>query len=849
LLATASLAFAQANKPLDFERDFGLGNLPDIGGPQLGGQDVVFSAFIIPARDGAPPMLAVQADVAQGWHIYSITQPDKGPMRTEITVDKSPHFELGGKFVADTSPAVSRKEDFWPGVDVEEHHGIVTWLAPLKLVADAKLESLEINGRISGQLCTDNLGTCRPFEFLGDDADRWTAKLATAEQLASVKAIPAAVEVAEPAAETGATRLGQYAARDSNPIIRGHIEPKIVAPGQTAKLVLSLEPAAGWHTYLRTDEVPASGSRPTLISLTQTSGLNPHAPVSETPVVVKGALQHYDGPTTWTVQFPIPQNAQPGDYKIEGLLGYQVCSDKTCLGPAAVKFQGVIAIGSSAESGQMPIGFDESDYATAMKSLATRVAWMGGSGGVIDYAAIQEHARAERDAKPLIFWIFTAMLAGFILNFMPCVLPVIGLKVMSFVQQAGEDRKQIFLLNFVYALGMLSVFWVLATLAAFANFTWSDQFGSVAFNVSLAAVVFLFALSFLGVWEVPIPGFVGSGSASAVAEREGLGGAFAKGILTTLLATPCTGPMLGPALGWAVGKPPLFSYLIFTCVGLGMALPYIIIGAQPRLVKFLPRPGAWMETFKNIMGFVLMATVIFILSYLPIEYVVPTVAFCIGLWAACWWIGRKQHEGLDPYKMVVNWAGAATFAAIIGMVSFLWLSDVMRGRLETLITDRVNDALKATLSTETAPATTTVQSEKSPHELPWEKFTQEALEKHIAAGRTVFVDFTADWCFVCKDNEQRALNTSPVRELVDEHGIVTLKADLTRRPPELVEMMRKLGHPSGALPFYAVFPAERPQEATFFSGSQTQAYFLDQLKAAGPSQSPAAGRTAMMPTP
>jgi thiol:disulfide interchange protein DsbD len=123
------------------------------------------------------------------------------------------------------------------------------------------------------------------------------------------------------------------------------------------------------------------------------------------------------------------------------------------------------------------------------------------------------------------------------------------------------------------------------------------------------------------------------------------------------------------------------------------------------------------------------------------------------------------------------------------------------------------------------------------------------MEKNIAAGRTVFVDFTADWCLVCKNNERAALNVEPMRKLVEEYGVVTLKADLTRPSPELKEMMRKLGHTSGALPFYAVFPANRPNEPILFSGWQTPGYFLDQVRAAGPSQTPVASRTAMMPKP
>ena len=155
--------------------------------------------------------------------------------------------------------------------------------------------------------------------------------------------------------------------------------------------------------------------------------------------------------------------------------------------------------------------------------------------------------------------LFLAFLAGLILNVMPCVLPVIGLKIMAFVQQAGQSRMQVFALNFWYSLGLLFVFWILATTAFFLQVGWGAQFSSVGFNVVLMAVVFVFGLSLLGVWEIPIPGLVGSGKASELTEKEGYFGAFCKGALTTVLATPCTGPFLGPAIGWAIKQPVVMN--------------------------------------------------------------------------------------------------------------------------------------------------------------------------------------------------------------------------------------------------------------------------------------------------
>ena len=231
----------------------------------------------------------------------------------------------------------------------------------------------------------------------------------------------------------------------------------------------------------------------------------------------------------------------------------------------------------------------------------------------------------------MLFVVLTGFVGGLLLNFMPCVLPVIGLKLLSFLEQAGHSRRHALALNIWFSLGLIFVFVVLATLAVTLGFGWGQQFSFNGFNIALAAVVFTMGLSFLGVWDVPIPGFIGRGKAAELGAKEGALGAFAKGVLTTLLATPCSAPFLAPALTWAVIQPPAKTYAVFVAVGLGMASPYLLVGAFPRLIAFLPKPGEWMDTFKQIMGFVLLATVVFILTFLAWPLVVPTVGFLFAL--------------------------------------------------------------------------------------------------------------------------------------------------------------------------------------------------------------------------
>ena len=215
----------------------------------------------------------------------------------------------------------------------------------------------------------------------------------------------------------------------------------------------------------------------------------------------------------------------------------------------------------------------------------------------IEFDGGDQPAVAPIDTAILLKNLSFAFLGGLILNLMPCVLPVIGLKVLSFAEQGGESRLKVFGLNLAYSIGLISVFLVLASLAVFADFGWGEQFTNSTFQVSMVILVFAMALSFLGVWEIPIPGFAGTGKANDLQDKEGFSGAFFKGIFTTILATPCSGPFLGTAFGYTLTLPPAMVFLFFFTAGLGMAMPYLLIGIFPSLVKWLPKPGLWMETF------------------------------------------------------------------------------------------------------------------------------------------------------------------------------------------------------------------------------------------------------------
>ena len=396
---------------------------------------------------------------------------------------------------------------------------------------------------------------------------------------------------------------------------------------------------------------------------------------------------------------------------------------------------------------------------------------------------------------------------------------------MGFVQHAGQRRGKIFALNSAYALGVISVFLLLATLAAlpqfFASFSellansflkidlwqtfgldtttakWGGLFQSPAFTAGMAIVVFIMGLSLLGVYEIPIPGMVGS--AAGTTRQEGLAGAFLMGVFTTLLATPCTGPFLTTTLGWSLQQPIAVTFSIWGTMGLGMASPYLIFGLIPSAVAFLPRPGNWMIYLKQFAGFVLMGTVLWLMNSLRTTHLIPLLLALLGIAIGCWIFGLVQYSTVPNNRRLGTVAGVA-----LGVVA-MYFSFGM-----------------------TQESTTT---------LAWQPFSTERVHQLIAERKTVLVDFTADWCANCKVNEKFALNTKKTKEFVDAHGVVPLMADFTDGSAEIQEWLDRFG--AIGIPLTVIFPADNPDEPIILDGVYWESTLLEHLEDAVAEQSQA----------
>jgi thiol:disulfide interchange protein len=590
------------------------------------------------------------------------------------------------------------------------------------------------------------------------------------------------------------------------------------ASGKTpATLYITAHVAEGWHTYSLTQKQGEDGGPLTteiqLPDSKQYKLIGPLRPAPPPHIIHETSwgdldIESHEGEVTWFVPIELAAGVKPEDVKIEGSVSAQACDADSCLPPKTFQFTATLADKPPVKIVEPRGGFDrryDAKPAGAKEDQpeAESAAAGDAAGGFLSQLKPKYIGGGNFGSLWLV--LGAAFIGGFILNFMPCVLPVIGLKILGFVEQSHERRSRVLTLNLWYTLGMLSVFWVLATLAVQLNLGWGQQFQSVGFNIVLAALVFAMALSFLGVWEIPIPGFVGGNTASQLAAKEGPGGAFAKGVITTVLSTPCSGPFLGPVFGFTLNQNWLVIYAIFTCVGLGMASPYLLVGAFPRLIRFLPKPGAWMDTFKQLMGFLLLFTVVYLLTFVGQTYLLPTVAMLIAVWFGCWWIGRTPLTA-SLGRRLRGWTTGIATGAVLGSFAFWVLM----------------------------PETT---------KLDWEAYSTGRLEGELSAGRTVLVDFTAEWCPTCKYNEKTVLNTARMKEAIEQRRVVTLKADWTRFSPDVTNALRALG--SDSIPIYAIFSADRPHEPLVLRDLISRRQVLEALDMAGPSRE--AGQAALVP--
>jgi thiol:disulfide interchange protein len=350
-------------------------------------------------------------------------------------------------------------------------------------------------------------------------------------------------------------------------------------------------------------------------------------------------------------------------------------------------------------------------------------------------------------------------LGGLILNLMPCVFPVIGLKIMGFVQQAGSDRKKIVMHGVVFTLGVLASFAVLSGILFAArgaaggdSIGWGYQLQNPWVVVSLMLLMFLLALNMFGLFEI---GASATSVGGSLQTKQGLSGSFFSGILATVVATPCSAPFLGAAIGAAIALPAIPFFTAFAAMAIGLSTPYLVLSIFPKLIDLLPRPGAWMESFKQGMSFLLFATAGYLLwvyaGQIDLDNLLNPIFGLSAIAAAAWIYGRWNLPHLAKRSRVIGVTLALTLA-----IAGLFL----------------------------------VKPPK-PSSLEWQVWSPEKVEEIIKEGKPVYIDFTAKWCVTCQANKKFAY-TEEVIALANKKQVVFLKADKTKPNPTIETKLREL---------------------------------------------------------
>ena len=393
-----------------------------------------------------------------------------------------------------------------------------------------------------------------------------------------------------------------------------------------------------------------------------------------------------------------------------------------------------------------------------------------------------------------------AFAGGLILNLMPCVFPVLGLKIMHFVGKAGSDKKKIARHGFVFGAGVLISFWILAGALAVLRsggeqLGWGFQLQEPGFVYGMILLMLVFGLSMSGVFEFGVGATSVGGS---LTEKSGYAGSFFSGVLAVIIATPCAAPFLAPALGSALTLPLVPSFALFTAIAVGLAAPYVILSCVPALLKFLPKPGAWMETFKQAMAFLLYAPALYfvwvLMGQVEDAFTQRDLLLSLSVVAlACWIYG----------KWVTPWR--SRFARVAGtLVAAVLFAGTVFYALNLLYGKKSED---------------------------WVAWSPEAQAEALEDGKIVYIDFTARWCATCQVNK-RVYDDPELKKELSDAGVVKMRADWTNKNATIANELSKYGRAAVPVNVFLKDGKEPVILGELFSGPGTVSAGLQEISEA-----------------
>jgi thiol:disulfide interchange protein DsbD len=544
------------------------------------------------------------------------------------------------------------------------------------------------------------------------------------------------------------------------------------ATGMTARklAVLFLEPDKGWHTY---SDNPGPLGKPTRLTMSADGGKNSLAAFYPPGTPQPDALNPSLVVNAYAGRTPLFVPLDDGAAELTGTLELLLCTADKCM---PVK----LALRYRVPDGNLPAARGQAWWPRFAATLEARPAQAAPeasatvgnpapqtSGHGVWTGLKPRYFQPQLEVAGILKAVLFGLLAGFILNFMPCVLPVISIKLSALVAGAdAADAAQRTLRfrehNLYFALGALLYFLCLGAILGATGLAWGQLFQRAEVVLVLAALIFALALSLFGVFTLPVVDLKFGGRTAHPKSQ-----ALFTGLLATLLATPCSGPFLGGVLGWTLLQPAWVISAVFLCVGLGMALPYLVMALFPGMARLFPKPGPWTGHLEKIVGLLLMGTSVYLLGILPGSRLLPALVL-FWLTACAAWLWGLAGPGLDSLRKVLLKLCAVALAA-------------------------------AGLFFALRPADSTP---------PLDDYAEAALRQTL--GReTVVVDFTADWCPSCKALEQTTLAPARLAEFKKRYGLRLMRADLTGRNPDAESLLQALG--SQSIPLLAIFPKDAPE--------------------------------------
>lgn len=568
-------------------------------------------------------------------------------------------------------------------------------------------------------------------------------------------------------------------------VVNVKVQPAQIKAGESGTIIAEITIPKGEHAgkqedYLYVDVDPVKGIQ--FSSTEYPDGkMNP-----------EGTAIYYYDKVVLKKKFTVANDCDIKDIPITVKVGYQFCLDTgMCHSPEEVPVTKTISV----LEGQKEI--DSSFVGLEDTTTVDTVV----SGVQTDSTGTENSTNTS--AGNMLKYLFMAFIGGIILNIMPCVLPVLSIKALSIVSQSNEEHSAILKNSLAYTAGIFTSFIILSAAVIIIKISgemvgWGFQFQNPTYVLILVTIIYVFALSLFDVFLFQAPGMQLAAQASS---KHGLSGSFFSGVFAVLLATPCTAPFLGTALGFAFSQTPTFIFMIFMAIALGLSLPFLLLGFFPKVIKAFPKPGAWMNTFKEIMGFILMATAVWLLDVLRAqiggENLIRVLVFLVITSVACWMYGRFVSP---RYSRVRQWITALIVLALF----------VTGASMTLRFKENTDKAM--------------VQNSK---EDVWQKFDEKAIQDAIASKKAVFIDFTADWCMTCKTNEKVVLNTTEVLGMFKEKNVMLFQGDFTKNDKTISKWIKS--YKKAGVPVYVLYNPNNPTP-TVFPELITKPMILDALK-------------------